>query len=149
MNTNRSTYACCIEFACIWLVDILEISLQLALTNSFPSWSILLTRFVILVCLSPKLAPESRQGISPTLLYPVPSPEEHPIIALLIKSIRDYYPLWQASTLAFTPRWCGIVVDLLLSLCIKLLCSSPDLLSHLAALRFQRSCYLHQRSYSS
>jgi len=35
------------------------------------------------------------QGISPTLLYPVPSPEEHPIIALLIKSIRDYYPLWQ------------------------------------------------------
>jgi len=37
------------------------------------------------------------QGISPTLLYPVPSPGEHPIIALLIKSIRDYYPLWQAS----------------------------------------------------
>jgi len=29
------------------------------------------------------------------LLYPVPSPEEHPVIALMIKSIRDYYPLWQ------------------------------------------------------
>lgn len=35
------------------------------------------------------------QGISPTLLYPVPSPEEHPVIAFLIKSLRDYYPLWQ------------------------------------------------------
>jgi len=35
------------------------------------------------------------QGISPTLLYPIPSPGEHPIIAMLIKSIRDYYPLWQ------------------------------------------------------
>jgi len=35
------------------------------------------------------------QGISPTLLYPVPSSEEHPFIALLIKSLRDYYPLWQ------------------------------------------------------
>ncbi|KAF9647783.1 batten's disease protein Cln3 [Thelephora ganbajun] len=35
------------------------------------------------------------QGICPTLLYPVPSSEEHPVIILMIKSIRDYYPLWQ------------------------------------------------------
>jgi len=138
-----------IEFACIWLVDILEISLQLALTNLFPSWSILLTRFVIFLGLSLKPAPEMRQGISPTLLYPVPSPEEHPIIALLIKSIRDYYPLWQASTLVFT-LWCrGIVVNLTSSLCIKPACFSLGLPSRSAALRFRRSCYLDQQSYSS
>ncbi|KAF5384288.1 hypothetical protein D9615_003218 [Tricholomella constricta] len=35
------------------------------------------------------------QGIAPTLLYPVPSPEDHPVLSKLIKSIRDYYPLWQ------------------------------------------------------
>ncbi|KAL5514711.1 hypothetical protein ACEPAG_2027 [Sanghuangporus baumii] len=35
------------------------------------------------------------QGIAPTLIYPVPSPDEHPIISLVIHSIRDYYPLWQ------------------------------------------------------
>jgi len=35
------------------------------------------------------------QGIAPTLLYPVPSPEEHPIVSKIIHSIRDYYPLWQ------------------------------------------------------
>src|ERR1700691_693603 len=36
-----------------------------------------------------------RQGIAPTLLYPVPSPEEHPIVSKIIHSIRDYYPLCQ------------------------------------------------------
>jgi len=35
------------------------------------------------------------QGIAPTLLYPVPSPEDHWIISKIIHSIRDYYPLWQ------------------------------------------------------
>ncbi|KAH8112767.1 batten's disease protein Cln3 [Phellopilus nigrolimitatus] len=35
------------------------------------------------------------QGIAPTLVYPVPSPREHPIMRLVIHSIRDYYPLWQ------------------------------------------------------
>ncbi|KIM73637.1 hypothetical protein PILCRDRAFT_723458 [Piloderma croceum F 1598] len=35
------------------------------------------------------------QGIAPTLLYPVPSPEEHWIVSKIIHSIRDYYPLWQ------------------------------------------------------
>jgi len=35
------------------------------------------------------------QGISPTLLYPVPSAEDHPWISKVIHSVRDYYPLWQ------------------------------------------------------
>jgi len=35
------------------------------------------------------------QGIAPTLIYPVPVPSEHPIMGLIIHSLRDYYPLWQ------------------------------------------------------
>ncbi|KAJ7507373.1 CLN3 protein-domain-containing protein [Mycena galericulata] len=35
------------------------------------------------------------QGIAPTLLYPVPSPEEHAFLSKIIDSVRDYYPLWQ------------------------------------------------------
>ncbi|EJD01806.1 batten's disease protein Cln3 [Fomitiporia mediterranea MF3/22] len=35
------------------------------------------------------------QGIAPTLVYPVPAPQDHPLMSLLIHSIRDYYPLWQ------------------------------------------------------
>ncbi|KAG6827711.1 hypothetical protein H0H92_010684 [Tricholoma furcatifolium] len=35
------------------------------------------------------------QGIAPTLLYPVPKPEDHPVLGRLIHTIRDYYPLWQ------------------------------------------------------
>ncbi|KAF8178080.1 batten's disease protein Cln3 [Mycena galopus ATCC 62051] len=35
------------------------------------------------------------QGIAPTLLYPVPSPEEHAFLSKIIHSVRDYYPLWQ------------------------------------------------------
>ncbi|KAJ7481736.1 batten's disease protein Cln3 [Mycena latifolia] len=35
------------------------------------------------------------QGIAPTLLYPVPSKEEHVLLSKIIKSVRDYYPLWQ------------------------------------------------------
>ncbi|KAG5728124.1 Protein BTN1 [Termitomyces sp. T112] len=35
------------------------------------------------------------QGVAPTLIYPVPTPEEHPILSIFINSIRDYYPLWQ------------------------------------------------------
>ncbi|KAI0074590.1 batten's disease protein Cln3 [Panus rudis PR-1116 ss-1] len=35
------------------------------------------------------------QGIAPTLVYPVPSPEEYWILSHIIHSIRDYYPLWQ------------------------------------------------------
>ncbi|KAK7042316.1 protein BTN [Favolaschia claudopus] len=35
------------------------------------------------------------QGIAPTLLYPVPTPEEHAFLSKIIHSVRDYYPLWQ------------------------------------------------------
>jgi len=35
------------------------------------------------------------QGIAPTLLYRVPSRQQHPFLAWIIHSIRDYYPLWQ------------------------------------------------------
>ncbi|KAJ7628685.1 batten's disease protein Cln3 [Roridomyces roridus] len=35
------------------------------------------------------------QGIAPTLLYPVPSPQEHAFLSKIIHSVRDYYPLWQ------------------------------------------------------
>ncbi|KAI0089419.1 batten's disease protein Cln3 [Irpex rosettiformis] len=35
------------------------------------------------------------QGISPTLIYPVPSPEKYWLLSKIIKSVRDYYPLWQ------------------------------------------------------
>ncbi|KAJ7777956.1 batten's disease protein Cln3 [Mycena maculata] len=35
------------------------------------------------------------QGIAPTLLYPVPSPNEHAFLSKIIRSVRDYYPLWQ------------------------------------------------------
>ncbi|KAI0791520.1 batten's disease protein Cln3 [Irpex lacteus] len=35
------------------------------------------------------------QGIAPTLVYPVPSPDRYWLLSKIIKSIRDYYPLWQ------------------------------------------------------
>ncbi|KAI8974779.1 batten's disease protein Cln3 [Trametes punicea] len=35
------------------------------------------------------------QGISPTLVYPVPAPDSHWFMSLFIHSVRDYYPLWQ------------------------------------------------------
>jgi len=35
------------------------------------------------------------QGIAPTLIYPVPSPGRYWLLSKIIKSVRDYYPLWQ------------------------------------------------------
>ncbi|KAK0194478.1 batten's disease protein Cln3 [Armillaria mellea] len=35
------------------------------------------------------------QGIAPTLLYPVPSPDKYSFLSKFIHSVRDYYPLWQ------------------------------------------------------
>jgi len=35
------------------------------------------------------------QGVSPTLLYNIPSPESHWLLSKIITSLRDYYPLWQ------------------------------------------------------
>ena len=31
-------------------------------------------------------------GVAPTLLYEVPTRESAPVLALMIKSLRDYYP---------------------------------------------------------
>ncbi|BGP37516.1 battenin CLN3 protein [Rhodotorula kratochvilovae] len=33
-------------------------------------------------------------GVAPTLLYEVPTRERAPVLALVIHSLRDYYPLW-------------------------------------------------------
>ncbi|WFD01293.1 battenin CLN3 protein [Malassezia yamatoensis] len=41
------------------------------------------------------------QGIAPTLLYPVPSPKENPLLAKVIYSLRDYYPLYQLTYQTF------------------------------------------------
>lgn len=35
------------------------------------------------------------QGVSPTLLYPVPNPYAPKVWQFLIKDLKDYYPLWQ------------------------------------------------------
>ncbi|EGO01186.1 hypothetical protein SERLA73DRAFT_179291 [Serpula lacrymans var. lacrymans S7.3] len=35
------------------------------------------------------------QGVSPTLLYPVPPAERYSFLSKIIHSVRDYYPLWQ------------------------------------------------------
>ncbi|GAA5979459.1 hypothetical protein JCM10908_002932 [Rhodotorula pacifica] len=34
-------------------------------------------------------------GVAPTLLYEVPAKQDAPVLALAIKNLRDYYPLWQ------------------------------------------------------
>lgn len=41
------------------------------------------------------------QGVAPTLLFHVPSWEEHPLLSLLIHSLRDYYPLYQLTYQTF------------------------------------------------
>jgi hypothetical protein len=52
------------------------------------------------------------QGISPTLIYPVPDVKVHPILGRIVKSLRDYYPLWQVSNIGrfsfqnrFSPKY--------------------------------------------
>lgn len=41
------------------------------------------------------------QGISPTLVYPVPDVKQHPVLGRIVSSLRDYYPLWQLIYQAF------------------------------------------------
>lgn len=43
------------------------------------------------------------QGIAPTLIYPIPTPDTSPVFGRIIHSIRDYYPLWQVCNLF--PCW--------------------------------------------
>jgi len=35
------------------------------------------------------------QGVAPTLIYPLPTPRDHPILSHFIKKLSDYYPLYQ------------------------------------------------------
>lgn len=35
------------------------------------------------------------QGVAPTLIYPLPTSSSHPLLALMIKKLGDYYPLYQ------------------------------------------------------
>ncbi|MBW0464303.1 hypothetical protein O181_004018 [Austropuccinia psidii MF-1] len=40
-------------------------------------------------------------GIAPTLLYPIPRPDSHPVFSHAFKSIKDYYPFWQLTYQTF------------------------------------------------
>lgn len=35
------------------------------------------------------------QGVAPTLVYPISTPDSSPVFGRIVHSIRDYYPLWQ------------------------------------------------------
>lgn len=35
------------------------------------------------------------QGVAPTLIYPLPTPSNHPLLSRIIKKLTDYYPLYQ------------------------------------------------------
>ncbi|EST08729.1 Batten's disease protein Cln3 [Kalmanozyma brasiliensis GHG001] len=35
------------------------------------------------------------QGVAPTLIYPLPTPSNHPLLAHIIRKLTDYYPLYQ------------------------------------------------------
>lgn len=41
------------------------------------------------------------QGVAPTLLYPVPKASQHRLLSWMIKSLHDYYPLYQLTYQAF------------------------------------------------
>ncbi len=80
----------------IWLDDFSDVhsvliltrfhTAQLEYTINQVNWTGLY-RSSVLTC--------ATQGIAPTLVYPVPSPDKYWLISKIIHSIRDYYPLWQ------------------------------------------------------
>lgn len=41
------------------------------------------------------------QGIAPTLLYPLPTLSNHPLLSLVIKQLNDYYPFYQLTYQTF------------------------------------------------
>ncbi|KAL9709372.1 battenin CLN3 protein [Leucoagaricus gongylophorus] len=55
----------------------------------------LLTKYMLPLFLVYLFEYTINQGISPTLLYPVPSPDKHWLLGKIIHSIKDYYPFWQ------------------------------------------------------
>jgi battenin len=41
------------------------------------------------------------QGVAPTLLYPLPTSSNHPLLAIIIKQLKDYYPFYQLTYQTF------------------------------------------------
>jgi len=41
------------------------------------------------------------QGVVPTLLYNIPDPHNHPLLSVVLKNLRDYYPLYQLTYQTF------------------------------------------------
>lgn len=41
------------------------------------------------------------QGVAPTLLYPLPNSTNHPLLSLIIKQLKDYYPFYQLTYQTF------------------------------------------------
>lgn len=41
------------------------------------------------------------QGVAPTLLYPLPTHDNHPLLSLIIKELKDYYPFYQLTYQTF------------------------------------------------
>lgn len=41
------------------------------------------------------------QGVAPTLLYPLPTRSNHPLLSLVIKQLKDYYPFYQLTYQTF------------------------------------------------
>ncbi|PWN33942.1 batten's disease protein Cln3 [Meira miltonrushii] len=41
------------------------------------------------------------QGVAPTLLYPLPTRSNHPLLSLVIKKLKDYYPFYQLTYQTF------------------------------------------------
>ncbi|KIM41503.1 hypothetical protein M413DRAFT_445489 [Hebeloma cylindrosporum] len=82
-----------------------KVSVTLSANDKWRLVKPLLGRYMLPLCLDPDLLNffggntqfeyTINQGISPTLLYPVPTRDESWILSKIIHSVRDYYPLWQ------------------------------------------------------
>lgn len=66
------------------------------------------------------------QGVAPTLVYPVPSPERYWLLSKIIRSIRDYYPLWQVRRRHCMATWVIHANATSLSLSTRQQCSCLD-----------------------
>ncbi|KIY68113.1 batten's disease protein Cln3 [Cylindrobasidium torrendii FP15055 ss-10] len=80
---DESTIAAPLRVVHLTWNDKLELVKPLLLRYMLPLFCVYLFEYII------------NQGVAPTLLYPVPASTEHAFLSKLIKSIRDYYPLWQ------------------------------------------------------
>lgn len=69
-----SSDSCCRCFSFIWLV-----SLPFSLIKTM-AYAVASVEYTI------------NSGVAPTLLYEIPKPSESPVLSLMIKNLRDYYP---------------------------------------------------------